>query len=155
MLTVMTLQELQDQALQLSVEARWQLVNTVLASLQQDTHCALMEPDPAFPDIAFRSDAENSWVPVVHGTSIHVKTVVMAATEWEWSREQIAEEYGLSSAQVDAALVFYNTHRDEVNGATPAAAPRQDAEPTPKLKPQKSAKKSSKTPIESAESAKV
>ncbi|PSN11181.1 hypothetical protein C7293_25270 [filamentous cyanobacterium CCT1] len=151
----MTLQELQDQALQLSVEARWQLVNTVLASLQKDTHCALMEPDPAFPDIAFRSDAENSWVPVVHGTSIHVKTVVMAATEWEWSREQIAEEYGLSNAQVDAALVFYNTHHTEVNGATLTELPRQDAEPTPELKPQKSSKKSPKTPIESAESAKV
>lgn len=113
----MMFQELQDQVLQLPVEARWQLVNTVLASLQRETHCALMEPDPAFPDIAFRSDAENSWVPVIHGTSIHVRTVVMAATEWDWSTDQIAEEYAISKAQVDAALVFYNAHRDQVNGA--------------------------------------
>ncbi|HZG37352.1 MAG TPA: DUF433 domain-containing protein [Nodosilinea sp.] len=119
----MTLQELQDQALQLSVEARWQLVTTILASLQKETHCALMEPDPAFPDIAFRSDAENSWVPVVHGTSIHVRTVVIAATEWEWSVEQIAEEYGLSKAQVEAALVFYKAHGDEVSVAIPEPAP--------------------------------
>ncbi len=124
----MTLQELQDQALQLSVEARWQLVNTVLASLQKETHCALMEPDPAFPDIAFRSDAENSWVPVVHGTSIHVRTVVMAATEWDWSAEQIAEEYGLSEAQVEAALVFYQAHGSEVTEAFAGLAP---AEPAP------------------------
>ncbi|MEA5448800.1 DUF433 domain-containing protein [Leptolyngbya sp. CCNP1308] len=127
----MTLQELQDQALQLSVEARWQLVNTVLASLQKETHCALMEPDPAFPDIAFRSDAENSWVPVVHGTTIHVRTVVIAATEWDWSTEQIAEEYGLSKAQVEAALVFYDTHGDEVAAAAPENAPEKAAEKTP------------------------
>lgn len=125
MLTSMTLQELQDQVLQLSVEDRWQLVNTVLASLQKETHCALMEPDPAFPDIAFRSDAENSWVPVVHGTSIHVRTVVMAATEWEWSTEQIAEEYGLSKAQVEAALVFYQAHGDEAAVAVTEQIPTQ------------------------------
>ncbi|MBW4484614.1 MAG: DUF433 domain-containing protein [Tildeniella torsiva UHER 1998/13D] len=127
----MTLQELQDQALQLSVEARWQLVNTVLASLQKETHCALMEPDPAFPDIAFRSDAENSWVPVVHGTSIHVRTVVIAATEWNWSTEQIAEEYGLSKAQVEAALVFYEAHGDEVTVTVPDRSPEQAAEKAP------------------------
>lgn len=121
----MTLQELQDQVLQLSVEDRWQLVNTVLASLQKETHCALMEPDPAFPDIAFRSDAENSWVPVVHGTSIHVRTVVMAATEWEWSTEQIAEEYGLSEDQVKAALVFYQAHGDEAAVAVTEQIPTQ------------------------------
>ncbi|WP_228053631.1 DUF433 domain-containing protein [Nodosilinea sp. LEGE 07298] len=126
----MTLQELQDQALQLSVEARWQLVNTVLASLQKETHCALMEPDPAFPDIAFRSDAENSWVPVVHGTSIHVRTVVIAATEWEWSAAQIAEEYGLSEAQVEAALVFYKAHGDEVAVAMSEPAPEAAIEST-------------------------
>jgi uncharacterized protein (DUF433 family) len=129
----MTLQELQDQALQLSIEARWQLVNTVLASLQQETHCALMEPDPAFPEIAFRSDAENSWVPVVHGTSIHVKTVVMAATEWDWSTEQIAEEYGLSVDQVEAALVFFKTHSDEVAMAALERAPEQQV-PQPAVK---------------------
>ncbi|MGB3202151.1 MAG: DUF433 domain-containing protein [Nodosilinea sp.] len=132
----MTLQELQDQALQLSVEARWQLVQTVLDSLQRETHCALMEPDPAFPDIAFRSDAENSWVPVIHGTSIHVRTIVMAAQDWEWSVEQIAEEYGLSKAQVDAALVFYNTHRDEVTSAAPAELPQPQPERTPQKAPE-------------------
>lgn len=132
----MTLQELQHQALQLSVEARWQLVQTVLDSLQRETHCALMEPDPAFPDIAFRSDAENSWVPVIHGTSIHVRTIVMAAQDWEWSVEQIAEEYGLSKAQVDAALVFYNTHRDEVTSATPAELPQPQPEKTSKKAPE-------------------
>ncbi|WP_313887269.1 DUF433 domain-containing protein [Nodosilinea sp. FACHB-141] len=100
-------------------------MNTVLASLQKETHCALMEPDPAFPDIAFRSDAENSWVPVVHGTSIHVRTVVMAATEWEWSTEQIAEEYGLSKAQVEAALVFYQAHGDEAAVAVTEQIPTQ------------------------------
>ncbi|MGG6238853.1 DUF433 domain-containing protein [Nodosilinea sp. AN01ver1] len=105
-------------------------MNAVLASLQKETHCALMEPDPAFPDIAFRSDAENSWVPVVHGTSIHVRTVVMAATEWDWSMEQIAEEYGLSEAQVKAALVFYEAHGDEAAVAVtePISVPEKVAE---------------------------
>ncbi|WP_155523995.1 DUF433 domain-containing protein [Nodosilinea nodulosa] len=142
----MTLQELQDQALQLSVEARWQLVQAVLDSLQKETHCALMEPDPAFPDIAFRSDAENSWVPVIHGTSIHVRTVVMAAIEWEWSAEQIAEEYGLSKAQVDAALVFYNAHSHEVNGAAPEHLPKT----LPENPPEKALEKAPEKAIESA-----
>jgi hypothetical protein len=34
----MTLRELQDQALKLSVEDRWQLVQTLLESLKQESH---------------------------------------------------------------------------------------------------------------------
>lgn len=37
----MTLQELQKQALKLSTSDRWQLVQTLLESLRQETHLAL------------------------------------------------------------------------------------------------------------------
>jgi uncharacterized protein (DUF433 family) len=113
----MTPQELQDQALQLPIADRWQLVQTILASLQQEHHPLPLEPDPALPDIAFRSDAENSWVPVIHGTGIQVKTIVMAATQWDWAIEQIAEEYGLSAPQIEAALAFYRAHQDQFDQA--------------------------------------
>jgi uncharacterized protein (DUF433 family) len=116
----MTLQELQDQALHLPIADRWQLVQTLLTSLQNDSQSIHIPPDPALPDIAFRSDAENSWVPVIHGTGIQVKTIATAATQWGWATEQIAEEYGLRVEQIEAALVFYQAHQAEVNGAIAA-----------------------------------
>lgn len=41
----MTLPDLQKQALQLSISDRWQLVHTLLESLQQETHLGLNKAD--------------------------------------------------------------------------------------------------------------
>jgi hypothetical protein len=47
----MTLQDLQQQVVQLPVNDRWQLVQTLLASIQQDTEANLNpSPSPLLPN---------------------------------------------------------------------------------------------------------
>lgn len=43
--TTMTLSELQDQALRLSVEDRWQLINSLMHSLQPETQPSTVKPE--------------------------------------------------------------------------------------------------------------
>jgi uncharacterized protein (DUF433 family) len=59
-------------------------------------------------------------VPVLRGTGIRVQTLVVAAHQWGLTPTQIAEEYGLTKAQVNDALAFYNTRRVEVDAAIAA-----------------------------------
>jgi len=42
---------------------------------------------------------------------------VIAAHQWGLSIEQLAEEYGLSAAQIQEALAFYNAHQPEIDSA--------------------------------------
>jgi hypothetical protein len=46
----MKLQELQDQALKLGISDRWRLVQSVLTSIQQETHSSIA-PDPTVQPI--------------------------------------------------------------------------------------------------------
>ena len=50
----------------------------------------------------------------IRGKGIRVKTVAIAKTQWAWSTSKIAEEYGLSEAQVLEALAFYKVHQAEM-----------------------------------------
>jgi uncharacterized protein (DUF433 family) len=52
---------------------------------------------------------------VVRGTAIHVQSLVTAAKEWGLSKEQLADEYDLSKAQVEDALAFYREHQAEID----------------------------------------
>src|SRR2546423_200166 len=70
--------------------------------------------DPRFPRIAYRVGAAGRPEPVLRGTGIRVQTFVVAAQDWKMSPAQIAEEYGVTKAQVEEALSFYQTHRDEI-----------------------------------------
>jgi uncharacterized protein (DUF433 family) len=83
--------------------------------------------DPAFPHVTYRRGAAGRPVPVVRGTGIRVQALALAARQWGWSPEQIAEEYGLSRAQVDDALAFYDARRAEIDAvlADESAAERQ------------------------------
>jgi uncharacterized protein (DUF433 family) len=56
-------------------------------------------------------------VPVVVGTGIRVQTIAIAAHQWGLSKEQLAEEYNLSAAQIDDALAFYAANQAEMDGA--------------------------------------
>jgi uncharacterized protein (DUF433 family) len=58
--------------------------------------------------------------PIVRGTGIRVQTLVIAAQNWDLSSTQIAETYDLSSGQVQDALGFYETHRQEIDAAIAA-----------------------------------
>lgn len=73
--------------------------------------------DPAFPWITYRRGSSDQPLPIISGTGIRVQTLVIAAHQWGWTPEQIAEEYDLSESQVNDALGFYAAHRVEIDGA--------------------------------------
>jgi len=66
--------------------------------------------DPDFPRVTYRRGAAGQPVPVLRGTGIRVQTLVVAARQWEMTPAQIAAEYGLTEAQVNEALAFYDAH---------------------------------------------
>lgn len=70
--------------------------------------------DPAFVHVTYRRGASGMPVPIVRGTGVRVQTLGVARECWDLTREQIAEEYGLSEAQVRDALAFYEAHRPEM-----------------------------------------
>ena len=56
----------------------------------------------------------------MRGTGIRVQTVAVAARQWGMTPVQIAAEYGLTEAQADEALAFYEAHRAEIDAAIAA-----------------------------------
>ena len=73
--------------------------------------------DLAFPHITYRRGAHGWPTPVVRGTGVRVQTIVVAAHRWGWTEDRIAEEFGLTKAQVEQALAFYQAHRAEIDAA--------------------------------------
>ena len=73
--------------------------------------------DRSFPTVAYRQGASGQRVPVVAGTGIRVQTIAIAAHQWGLSKDQLAEEYNLSVAQIDDALAFYAANQVEMDGA--------------------------------------
>ena len=71
--------------------------------------------DPSFPQVTYRRGASGQPVPVLRGTAIRVQTIVVATKRWGMEPKQIAVEYGVSEAQVHAALAFYAVHRREID----------------------------------------
>lgn len=70
--------------------------------------------DPAFPQVTYRRGASGRPVPVLRETGIRVQTIIVASEKWEWAPRRIADEYGLTLAQVEEALAFYEAHRREI-----------------------------------------
>lgn len=126
----MTLQELQEQVLQLPLKDRWQLVQQLLGSIQQETLGAglPLADEQAFPQIQYRVGTSGQVNASIKGAGIRVKTIVIAKTDWNWDVSKIAEEYDLSPAQVSETLRFYEAHKVEIDaeiaseGALEAAA---------------------------------
>jgi len=119
----LTSQELEAQVLKLPIKERWQLVQTVLTSLQYETSNAVSAVDdeePTFPCVYYRMGSSGQQSAVVKGTSIRVQTLAIAANQWNWTPTQIAEEYDLSTAQVSEALSFYQVHKAEIDNAISA-----------------------------------
>jgi len=83
--------------------------------------------DLAFPHITYRRGAAGYPVPVLRGSGLRVQTVAVAAHRWGYSPAQIAEEYGLSEAQVNDALAFYDVHRIEIEAAITAEEKLEEA----------------------------
>lgn len=70
-----------------------------------------------FPELTYRRGASGLAVPILHGTGLRVQTLAIAAQQWGLSVGQIAAEYNLSEAQVNAALDFYAAHQQEIDEA--------------------------------------
>jgi uncharacterized protein (DUF433 family) len=70
-----------------------------------------------FPELTYRRGASGLEVPILHGTGLRVQTLAIAAQQWGLSPEQIAAEYDLTEAQVNAALAFYAAHQQEIDEA--------------------------------------
>jgi uncharacterized protein (DUF433 family) len=49
-----------------------------------------------------------------------VQSIVVAVKTWGMTPAEVAVEYGLQPAQVDAALQFYKEHSSEVDAAIAA-----------------------------------
>jgi uncharacterized protein (DUF433 family) len=81
---------------------------------------------PACPCITYRPGASGEFVPVLRGTGLRARTLVVAAQTWRLSPEEIAAEYDLTESQVHEALPFYEAHRHEID---PAIAAEVSMEP--------------------------
>ncbi len=71
--------------------------------------------DPSFPQVTYRRGASGQPVPVLRGTAIRVQTIDVATKRWGMEPKQVAVEYGVSEAQVHAALAFYAVHHREID----------------------------------------
>ncbi|MGD1858168.1 MAG: DUF433 domain-containing protein [Leptolyngbyaceae cyanobacterium] len=118
----MTLQELQEQVLQLPLKERWQLVQRLLGSIQQETTGADLSLADAqtFPQLQYRTGTSGQTNVSIKGKGIRVQTIVVANTDWNWDANKIAEEYDLSTTQVLEALRFYEAHKTEIDDAIAA-----------------------------------
>jgi uncharacterized protein (DUF433 family) len=83
--------------------------------------------DPNHPHVTYRRGAAGVPVSVVRGTGIRVQALVIAARQWAWTPAQVAVEYGLSEAQVNDVLAFYDTHRPEVDASIAAEREMEEA----------------------------
>ncbi len=91
----------------------WAVAEKV-AVLQHQFH------DNRFPHITYRQGASGQPVSVIRGTGIRVQTIAIATHQWGMSPNQLAEEYGLTEAQINDALGFYTTHQTEIDSAIAA-----------------------------------
>lgn len=70
--------------------------------------------DPQFPGVTYRRGGAGEPAPVLRGTGIRVRTLAVAARDWGWSPERIADEFGLQERQVKEALQFAGRHDKEI-----------------------------------------
>ena len=71
--------------------------------------------DPRFPLITYRQGGSGEMQPMIRGTNLRVKTLVVAHKYWEMSAEQIADDWPVSESAVRDALAFYTAHQSEID----------------------------------------
>ncbi|MFN2130553.1 MAG: DUF433 domain-containing protein [Anaerolineae bacterium] len=76
--------------------------------------------DPAYPNVTYRRGAAGIPVPVLRGTGIRVQALVIAAQQWGLDQGDVAVQYGLTRAQVEEALGFYQAHQGEIDALVAA-----------------------------------
>ena len=71
--------------------------------------------DPRFPLVTYRRGGSGEMQPMIRGTNLRVKTLVVAHKYWEMSAEQIADDWPVSESAVRDALAFYTAHQSEID----------------------------------------
>lgn len=83
--------------------------------------------DPRFPGITYRRGAAGYYEPVIRGTGLHVRTLVVEHHVWNLSVSEIVDGHDLTEEQVLESLAFFEAHRSDIEAAI---AEQQQYEPT-------------------------
>ena len=54
--------------------------------------------------------------PIVAGTRIPVRTIVLSLDDYDGDARRLAADFGLDRMAVEAALAYYASHKDEIEG---------------------------------------
>ena len=73
--------------------------------------------DPRFPGITYQRGFAGHYEPVIRGTRLHVRTLVVEHYVWNLSVSEIADGHDLTEEQVLEALAFFEAHRNEIEAA--------------------------------------
>jgi len=73
--------------------------------------------DPRFPLITYKRGGSGTLQPMLRGTNIRVKTMVIAHNTWGISPEEIADRWPVQEESVREALAFYDAHSTEIDAA--------------------------------------
>lgn len=71
--------------------------------------------DPNFPNIIYQKGVSGQYFPILKNSGIRVQTIVIASEKWGLSIAEIAQEYDLTTQQIEEAIGFYQTHQEELN----------------------------------------
>jgi len=71
--------------------------------------------DPEFPAITYRRGGSGIPTPVIRGTGVRVETIVVANQQFDQSVAKLAHEYSISKDAIDAALAYYQAHKQEID----------------------------------------
>jgi uncharacterized protein (DUF433 family) len=113
--------QLQQDATQIAQQQGITLDQFILWAVAEKVGTLKQQADPQiFPEITTRPDISGTLTPIIKGTNIRVQTIAIAHTRWQQSANKIADEYGLTGTQVQSALMFYKTHRAEIDAAIAA-----------------------------------
>lgn len=73
--------------------------------------------DPRFPLVTYKRGGSGTMQPMIRGTNLRVKTLVVANKYWGLSAEEIADRWPVKVEAVRDALAFYNAHADVIDQA--------------------------------------
>lgn len=73
--------------------------------------------DPRFPLVTYKRGGSGTMQPMIRGTNLRVKTLVVANKYWELSAEEIADRWPVKVEAVRDALAFYEVHTDVIDEA--------------------------------------
>lgn len=99
-----------EQGVSLNQFIQWAVAEKV-GSLKQSLD------DPRFPLITYKRGGSGTMQPMLRGTNIRVKTMVVAHKVWGIPPEEIADRWPVKEDAVREALAFYEAHSDEIDSA--------------------------------------